>query len=341
MSAARRLVLGIAWLAAVVVIALGAAGLVTGMDAPAAVGSRPELTSRGDAEVGAALDKAEVALLGLADDVEALGVEARSALAALNGSDLATVEAAIARGDALVKTIGERSAAVRVDLADVPLIGTARGDYELSSATRERHARLVDAATATADLDGAWAQLTIASLAASRLSAQLTAHDEAVLAAAALGRDAKYDEAAAKLDGADAAIAAARAARDQLAKTVDVTILDAWLDRNADYDTALRGLYLALRDVGGRVTDSVRKAIDAERKAKDRLPPDARGLVLIMSEIGRGGMNRAVIAIEEARGQLADDLAAPAASAAPGTSPVPEPTDDAAPTDGAAPTPPG
>jgi len=49
-----------------------------------------------------------------------------------------------------------------------------------------------------------------------------------------------------------------------------------------------------------------------------RLPPDARGLVLIMSDIGRGGMNDAVITIEEARGKLADALApAPAPDASP------------------------
>ena len=36
-----------------------------------------------------------------------------------------------------------------------------------------------------------------------------------------------------------------------------------------------------------------------------------------MAEIGRGGMNGAVIAIEQARGQLADALAESSASPAP------------------------
>ena len=54
------------------------------------------------------------------------------------------------------------------------------------------------------------------------------------------------------------------------------------------------------------MTDDVRDAIAAERAAKERLPADSRGLILIMAEIGRGGMNHAVIAIEEARGALAD-----------------------------------
>ena len=73
--------------------------------------------------------------------------------------------------------------------------------------------------------------------------------------------------------------------------TVDVAVLDEWLDRNAAYDVALRDLYAALDGVGGRVTDDVRDAIDAEQAAKERLPADSRGLILIMSEIGRGGMN--------------------------------------------------
>ena len=70
------------------------------------------------------------------------------------------------------------------------------------------------------------------------------------------------------------------------------------------------------------MTKDVRAAIDAERKAKDRLPPDSRGLIVIMSEIGRGGMNSAVIAIEETRGRLTDALAVPAASGAPAPSPT-------------------
>ena len=87
-----------------------------------------------------------------------------------------------------------------------------------------------------------------------------------------------------------------------------MTVLDEWLDRNADYDVALRALYAALDGVGGRVTDEVRDAVVAEQAAKERLPPDWRGLVVIMSEIGRGWMNGAVIAIEEARGALAEAL---------------------------------
>jgi hypothetical protein len=113
-----------------------------------------------------------------------------------------------------------------------------------------------------------------------------------------------------KLDDADATIDASRTLRNQLANSVDVTVLDEWLNRNATYDKALRGLYLAYSRVGNVVTDALRDAIAAEAEARRNLPPDTRGLVVIMAEIGRGGMNGAVIAIEEARGRLTAALAA-------------------------------
>ncbi len=326
MSGLRRGLAAIVWLAAVLVIALGAAGLVTGMDAPPAAGGRSELTERGDAIVTPVLDAAEADLQQLADDVAALGVASRGALAALNGSDLKTVDAAIAQGDELVASIRDRSAALRSALDATPLIGTPEADFQVSAQVQERHRRLVEALGATGDLDGAWARLTIGSVAASRLSARLADHDSAVLKAAGQGRKADYDKAAATLEDAEAAITEARTLRNRLAATVDVTVLDQWLDRNAAYDTALRDLYLALRDVGGRVTDKVRDAIAAEKAAKERLPPDSRGLIVIMSEIGRGGMNSAVITIEEARGRLAEALADVTPSEGPGDGATPVPT---------------
>ena len=56
------------------------------------------------------------------------------------------------------------------------------------------------------------------------------------------------------------------------------------------------------------MTKEVRDAFAAEQAAKERLPPDTRGLVVIMAEIARGGLNQAVIAIEEAKGRLREAL---------------------------------
>ena len=70
------------------------------------------------------------------------------------------------------------------------------------------------------------------------------------------------------------------------------------------------------------MTAATRAAVKAEAAARAQLPPDTRALVVIMADIGRGGMNGAVIAIEEARATLADALDSGATSA----SPEPEPS---------------
>jgi hypothetical protein len=313
----RGFLLALAWLVAVLLIALGAAGLVAGMDAPATAGSRPWLTARDDVVVAARLDAIAADLAMVSERLDALGVQGRGALAALVANDPAAAAAALDAGDEIVTDIASRAAKIETALDDVPLVGTEEAGYRLGPAVREQHARLAAALASTRSVEASWLQLANGSAAATRLSNLLAAHDAAVLAAAEQGRDAEYEAALTILADADTAIADARGLRNALARTVEVVTLDEWLDRSARYDAALRDLYSALDESGGRVTDAVRKAITEEGKAKDRLPPDTRGLVLIMAEIGRGGMNGAVIAIEEARGQVSAALAEPAPS--PGT----------------------
>ena len=65
------------------------------------------------------------------------------------------------------------------------------------------------------------------------------------------------------------------------------------------------------------MTDAVREAAARERAAKELLPPDARALVVILGDVARGGLNQAVIAIEEARGALLDASTRAAAPASP------------------------
>lgn len=315
-AALGRFVGALIWFGFIVLIALGGAGLVTGLDHAPGTAARAELTIAGDVEVAPLLDAAEAELADLADQVDALGTQARGALAALNGADPTAGDRAIDAGNLLIVDIASRTTGLRTELAAVPYIGTDEAALHVSAAIVVRHATLASVLDATDGLQAAWARLTIGSVAAARMSAILAEHDRIVGEAAKQGRDARYDKAIELLDGADAQIAAARQLRSQLATTVDVTVLDEWLDRNADYDAALRGLYKAISKVGGKVTDTVRKAIKAEAAARARLPADTRGLVIIMAEIGRGGMNGAVIAIEEARGRLTaalEDATAPAA----------------------------
>jgi hypothetical protein len=287
------------------------------MDTPATVESRPWLTARDDVPVGAQLDAITADLQVVSDRLDALGVQARGALAALVANDPTVAAEALDTGDALIADINARSATIGAALASVPLIGTQEAEFRLGPAVRARHARLMAALAETRGLDQAWAGLSSGSASATRLSNLLATHDETALSAAAQGRNAEYAKALVTLEGADKAIADAGVLRDRLAKTVDVATLDEWLDRSHNYDVALRKLYTKLDESKGRVTNAVRVAMTEERKARDQLTPDTRALVLIMAEIGRGGMNSAVIAIEQARGQLADALAAPEPAASP------------------------
>jgi hypothetical protein len=211
-------------------------------------------------------------------------------------------------------------------LAEVPYVGTPAAGLSVSDAVVARHAALVAALDATDGLDADWNRLTIGAVAASNMSRILAEHDRLVVAAADRGIRAKYADAIKVLDRAKAQITAARALRDSLSATVDVTVLDEWLTRNEKYDVALGNLYKALSKVGSKVTKATRAAVTAEAEARAQLPPDTRGLVLIMAQIGQGGMSQAVIAIEEARATLADAIAA-ATAPTPGPSGAPASTD--------------
>jgi hypothetical protein len=318
----RRVAGAAIWFAVIVAIALGAAGIVTAMNQPptAAVSDGRAITFPGDAEVIADLDAAEADLRALTDRVEALGTQARAALAALNGADTTASETAIAAGDGLVADVIQRGARLRAELASVPYVGSPTAGLSVSEPVLARHAALVAALDATDGLDADWARLSVGAVAATRMSGYLAEHDRLIGESAAKGRLAKYDEANALIDKAALQLDAATAERNQLMKTVDVAVLDEWIGRNRDYDVALKDLYTAIKKVGHKVTAATRKAVKAEADARARLPPDTRGLVIIMADIGRSGMNGAIIGIEEARTKLNDalDAAAATASAAPG-----------------------
>lgn len=319
----RRVALAVAWVAVAAVIALGAAGLVAAMAHQPGTASRPELTWTADQAAGRALEAARTELDALTEDVRDLGVLGRGALAALVGSDAATLAQAVTEGQALAGAIDARTTAIREALALVP--GTGPDEtIRLSPAVLERRDVLRDALDATQGLSAGWARLAAGALTATRVSTLLTDHDAVAGEAAEIGRSGAYAEALVRLEDAEAMIVEARTLRDGLANTVDVSTLTQWLDRNAEYDAAIRTLYEALVASDGRVTDEVRAAFAAERTARNNLPTDTRGLVVILSEIARGGLNQAVIGIEQARGDLEAALGR-LAEPTPGTEASPAP----------------
>jgi len=318
----RTLLTRLAWLAVAALIAFGSAGVVGAMQHQPGSTDRAELTYAGDQAAGPALDAATLELQALADEVDALGSIARQTLAAVVAGDLGARQALIDEGTAQLAAVDRQADRYQAAVAAVPGMDTD-GEPTVSEALRRRYEELGTVTGLTAGLDAEWAAFTGRALDAAILTGLLTRHDEQTAAAAKEGSAAHYGEALALLDTSDATIAEARALAERLGRTADVATLATWLDRNAAYDASLRNLYQSLVDAKGRVTDKVRAAFAAEKKTRSLLPEDTRGLVVIMAEVAQGGLNQAVISIEEARGTLAAALEAQAELKS-GQPPLPE-----------------
>ena len=299
----RRIVLALAWLVVAVLVSLGGAGVVAALNHVPGTDGRPELTWTGDAAARPAMDAATARLQALSDAVDALGGSGRQALADLVGGDTAGLSATLDTGTAQLATVAAADAALATAIDAIPLVGADQELY-LSAAMLHRYDELAKARSLAAGLEADWAVLSAQSLGASSVPGLLARHDQQSAAAAKAGSAGHYKQALALLDAPDATIAQARNVAATLSKTVDVSTLTAWLDRNAAYDGALRTLYSSLLQSRGRVTDAVRKAFAAQQAALAALPGDTKAVVVIMSDIAQGGLNQAVIDIETARGSL-------------------------------------
>ena len=303
----RTAVAAVAWLAAATLIALGGAGIVaTANDGPGTP-ARAELTWDGDREVEGALDAATEQLQVLADDVDGLSRTARDALTQMVAGDIDVLQDSVAHGTLQLAGVQATASDLDAALAGIPYTGADR-ELRVSPALRLRYDELAATAGLTDGLEARWAGFTGQALDAATLTGLLSRHDEETAAAAREGSAAHYRQALKLLDASDATIAKSRVLQDRLAGHTDVSTLRAWLDRNAAYDAALRTLYGALLTSKGRVTADVRAAFAAEKTARAGLPEDTRALVVIMSDIAQGGLNQAMIAIEEARGSLSAAL---------------------------------
>jgi hypothetical protein len=299
----RRIAFAVAWLAVAVGIALGGAGIVAGADHVPGAGGRPELTAVTDAAIAPDLAAAEATLATLAADVGSLSSDGRQALAALVGADAAAVGVSVAAGETILDRIDAGSATLRAQLQAMPL-GAADATARYSPATIARYDRLVGALPAVDGLRSAWESLAAGSVPALDLVAHLTDHDARAGDAVIAGSEGRYGDALVALDAADVELAAARTIRDELSTRVDVATLDGWMGRNSAIDAALRDLYRQLHASLGRMTPGAQAALDQVDLARAQLPPDTRALVVILADIARGGLNQAVITIEQARGRL-------------------------------------
>ncbi len=288
-------------------IAFGAAGVVAAGNQPAGTPARAELTWAGDRAATPALDAATAELAVLSDEVDGLASTARESLTDVVGGDPVALSNTIDTGTTQVTAVTAQADRLATALGTIPGVGEGAG-LRMSNEVIDRYRALASTQGLTAGLEADWLAFTGRAVRAARLTGLLTRHDQETAAAAKQGAAGHYKRALALLDTPDATLAEALQLRDDLASTTDVSTLTQWLDRNATYDAALRDLYQSLLDAKGRVTNAVRKAFAAEAAARSQLPADTRGLVVIMGDVARGGLNQAVISIEQARGALASAL---------------------------------
>jgi hypothetical protein len=333
----RRLVVAVVWFVVAILVALGGAGVATALNHPPATNERPELTWRGDQAAAPALDAATAKLQAMSDAVDALGASSKRALASLVAGDTAGLTATLERGTTQLAAVSAASTDLQNALAAIPYTGSDAALF-VSPATTARYQQLAATPALTANLEADWDVLSARSMAASVVPDLLAKHDQETAAAAKEGEAGHYKQALSLLDAPDATLAEARTLRDSLAENADVTTLSQWIDLQGAYDASLRQLYTAMLSSKGKVTKAVRAAFAAEEAAKAALPGDTKGIVVIMGDIARGGLNQVVIDIEVARGSLAEALAAqqsaPGESAAPGESSGPGGSASPAPSSG-------
>ena len=330
-----RAALTIVWLLLAAVIAVGGAGLVTALANQPGTASRAELTDAGDRAAAPGLEAARTNLAALTGDVDRLGELGRGALAALVASDFKSLDTAVADGQTLAHSVEGRSGQIREELRTLP--GSGPGErLTWSPETLHRRDVALAAVDATGGLEVAWIRLAAGSSVANRLSVLLTDHDRIAGQAAATGRKLQFAAALKTLAVAQDKLKAAKALRDSFAGTgIDVTTLTQWIDRNTEYDAALEHLYKATIAAKGRITKDLRQAAVDERKAHDLLPSNTSGLVIILAEIGRGGLNQAVIGIEQTKAKLqaaVDELSGATDTPSDGSSPPADASDQ--PSDG-------
>jgi hypothetical protein len=145
---------------------------------------------------------------------------------------------------------------------------------------------------------------------AAQVTSLISTHDQTVLAAAQQGVAGKFAAALPILKEALETIDEIHDLRVRLIAGTEDTVLDEWIQRNTAYDNALTKLYSALVKSKGAITLEVQAARREEQAAFNNLPPDRRTILVIVSEVARGGLTQAVIAIEDAHGRVDDALGA-------------------------------
>ncbi|HJP89995.1 MAG TPA: hypothetical protein VJ850_13250 [Candidatus Limnocylindrales bacterium] len=302
-----RLARGLAWTILLALLAVSGAGLL-GQTFHAPGGpARAELTWVGDTAIDARLDVAAQQLEAIAGDITNLAADAKTALSEVASTDPSRLRAALEDGGAIATRIDEQAKALRTSLVGLPGDGPTAA-IEYSNPTLVRRAAILAAIDAAAGVANQWQSVTGRAVDAAEVTSLISQHDQTVLSAAQLGVSQKYKDAIPILDQALDTVDQIQDLRVRLIASTDRTVLDEWIDRDRTYDKALQALYAALVKSKGKVDLVVQDKKRDVDNAFNALPPDRRTIIVIVSEVARGGLTQAVLAIEDAHGRIDDAL---------------------------------
>jgi hypothetical protein len=291
-----------------VLAALGGAGLAVAADRPGNPVQRPELTYRADNAAQPWVEHLAGDLDLVANEGAQLSTDGRDLLGSLASLDLTGANAALRMGDETSARIATLTAALQ---------DTATRAYQ--SIDRWRLGPLwadvfnqIDAAIAAAgELPADWTAIAATGRTVIGLVDALNLPDQQVFAATAFGRDGRWTDATALINGAAAdALAIAQGARDQLAATSPVDTLDDLLSRPRAYDAALVALYQYLADGGAQSGDQFDALKAQVATTQAALPSDNGALVVIVGEAAGLPIADQLLAMETAHGKVNDAIQA-------------------------------
>jgi hypothetical protein len=290
--------------------AVGGAGLLGESFHPPGSPSRAELTYAGDTALAVRLDAAASQLQAISDNVDELATDAKTALEEVGSTDPTRLRDALLHGGQAATAIATQTRDLKESLAGLPGDGPGAAiDY--SNPTLVRRAAMIAALEAASSMASLWQTVTGGAANAAHLIDLIDEHDQTVLQAAAQGRNHAYRAGATTLDSALDTIAQVQQLRVTLISGGGDTVLDEWIQRTSTFDKALQALYVALDESHGVVTLKVQDKRRDEEAAFAQLPPDRRTIIVIVSEVARGGLTEAILSIEEAHGRIDDALGGP------------------------------
>jgi hypothetical protein len=286
-----------------VLISLGGAGLATAADRPATDTARPELTAHSDQ-----LAMSWIAAMGsqahaVEDRVDALSQNGRDVLAQMQGLDPAQIGNALAAGDQSATDL-EIAAGT---LSDLRYAGPQELDEtRLSQANKRRLAAIDEVIGAAVPMPAEWHVVASDTREVANLLVALLTHDGLVFRATTAGRQKDWAGALDLLGQGETSLGQARAVRDHLAASNDVSTLNDLLSRYAAYDAALTDLYTALRDGASLDSPQVQRLSAMVDQAEAGLPGDTNALKVVVADASGGSVAEGVVNIEEARGKVTE-----------------------------------